>query len=103
MPSEFKLDKLLVWYMDVKRFQTDKMKALMEKIRDVYAAKLPNEIYGVYTNELASTSDGKDMAIVWFFGESSWMGKDLEFAKHFDAHYGDGSFEKFLKDFGDYC
>lgn len=99
-PGDFTLSKLMIWYIDVERFAMPQMIELMKKVREVYAAKLPQETYGVYSNELSSTRDGKDLAIVWFFGDYAWMGEDLEFSKHYNEVHGAGSFEAFLKDFG---
>lgn len=97
-PVDFKMNKLLVDYYDVKAFQMDKAMALIKKIQKVMLDKFPNETYGIYTNELPSTKEGKDLAFVSFFQKSGWMGDDWKFADKYNEVHGAGSFATFLKD-----
>ena len=68
---------------------------------DAYAAKSPNETFGIYTNEFPSTKEGKDLAVISFFDKSAWLGEDHSIAKKYDEMNGTGSWDQFLKDWMD--
>lgn len=95
-PNDFVLSKLLVWQVDVERNQSSKLEGLMKKVRAVHAAKLPNDYYGVYNNAFSRSSDGNDLAIVWFFDKYSWVGTDNQFNKLFEEVHGAGTWQPFL-------
>ena len=97
-PVDFTMNKLLVDYYDVKPYQMDKAMKLIEKIQKVMKDKFPNETFGIYTNELPSTKEGKDIAFVSFFEKSGWMGDEWKFADKYNEVHGAGSFASFLKD-----
>ncbi len=97
-PKDFTVNKMLVDIYDVKPFQGAKAMALLEKIKKVMKDKFPTETYGVYTNEMPSTKDGKDIAFISFFEKSAWMGDDWQFADKYNEVHGAGSFGTFLKD-----
>jgi hypothetical protein len=97
-PKDFNVSKLLVWQVNVAEDGYEKIMSIMDMVHKVQASKLPDETYGVYTNELSSTSQGNDLAIVWFFDKWSWMSEDSQFDKKFDEVHGAGSFEKMLAD-----
>ncbi|NNC69450.1 MAG: hypothetical protein HKN90_01350 [Flavobacteriaceae bacterium] len=97
-PKDFVLKNVLVDMYDTKRFKDGEVMALMKKIQKVMTAKYPNETYGIYTNELASMTDGRDLAYVSFFDKSAWMGEDSKFAEKYNEVHGEGSFAKFLED-----
>ncbi len=97
-PNDFKVNKLLVDMYDIKRFQNGKVKKLLKKVEKVMKSKYPETTYGMYMNELPSTKDGRDLAMVWFFEKSAWMGNDPKFAKNYEEVHGDGSFTHFLDD-----
>ena len=97
-PKDFNLNKLLVDMYDIKRFKTSAVLKLLKKIEKVMKTKYANASYGMYTNELPSTKDGRDLAFVSFFENSGWMGEDREFAKKYDEVHGEGSFGYFLKE-----
>jgi hypothetical protein len=97
-PKDFKLNKLLVDFYDVKPFQGSKAMALLEKIKKVMTNKFPAETYGVYTNELPNSKDGNDIAFISFYEKSGWMGEDWKFADKYNEVHGAGSFDTFLKD-----
>ncbi|KKM90568.1 hypothetical protein LCGC14_1237380 [marine sediment metagenome] len=44
---------------------------LVEKIGKVYVKKFPDETYGVYSNELGSAKEGRDLAVISFFDTSA--------------------------------
>lgn len=97
-PVDFKMNKLLVDYYDIKPFQMEKAMKLLENIQKVMKDKFPNETYGIYTNELPSTKDGRDLAFVSFFQKSAWMGDDWKFAEKYNEVHGADSFARFIKD-----
>ncbi len=97
-PKDFMVNKLHLSIYDIKRFKGAKAVGLMKKIHKVMTEKFPDDPYGIYTNEMPSTKEGRDMVFVSFFNKSSWMGEDIEFPKKYDEVHGDGSFAHFLKD-----
>lgn len=99
--KDFNLKNLKLFMIDIKPFQDGKMMKLMEKVQKVMATKHPEAIYGMYTNEMPSTKDGRDFAFVDFFDNSAWMGKEDTFPKDYDEVHGTGSFMTFLKELGE--
>ncbi len=97
-PKDFTINKLLVTYYDVKRGEWDKAMALVKKVTDVYHQKLPADTYGIYTNELPSTKEGRDIAVISFFEKAAWMGEDHSIKPMYEEVYGAGSFAEFLKE-----
>jgi hypothetical protein len=95
-PVDLNISKLYVWQVDVHRDGWEKAMDIMDKVHKVYAEKLPGATYGVYTNELASTSQGNDLAIIWFFDKWAWMAEDNQFAMKYNEVHGEGSFEEML-------
>jgi hypothetical protein len=59
---------------------------------------MPNENFGVYRNELGSTSEGKDIILGFFFDKYAWMGIDNGFNKKYEEVFGKDSFKTFLND-----
>ncbi len=100
-PKDFTIKNILVDIYDVKRFKGSKLLPMLNKIHKTMVEKFPEETFGMYTNELSSMTDGKDLAYVSFFENSSWMGIDGKFSEKFDETHGAGSFEKFLEDWED--
>ncbi|MEO6133149.1 MAG: hypothetical protein ABIQ02_15010 [Saprospiraceae bacterium] len=94
-PSDFNVNRLYVRYVDVARGKMDKAKELLGKVLKVYADKIPGETYGVYYNEVPSSSDGRDITIVSFFDKYSWMSTDDGFDAKFEEVYGKGSMATF--------
>jgi hypothetical protein len=74
------------------------MLELLKNIQKTMVEKFPEETFGMYTNELPSMTDGRDMAYVSFFEKSAWMGIDSKFPEKYNEVHGAGSFEKFLED-----
>jgi len=99
-PNDFTLNKIHLNIFDIKRFKRQKAMELMKKIHKTMTVKFPNDAYGIYTNELPSTKEGRDLTFVSFFDKSSWMSEDNEFPKNFNEVHGEGSFEHFLEDWG---
>ncbi len=75
-PADFNVNKLVVWYVGIARGKTDKVKEILEKVHKVYKEKIPGETYGIYYNELGSSSSGRDLVIVSFFDKYAWMSND---------------------------
>jgi len=96
--KDFEINKVSVFMIDIKRFkQMDFMEKVVKKVVKVYKEKMPDQIYGVYTNEI-NTMDGLDFGWVDFFDSSSWLGKEDKFMQYFEEVHGAGSFVKFLGD-----
>lgn len=96
--KDFEINKVSVFMVDVKRFKDmDFMEKVVKKVVKVYKEKMPEQIYGVYTNELPNM-DGLDFGWVDFFDSSSWLGKDDKFVQNFEEVHGTGSFAGFLAD-----
>ena len=96
--KDFEIDKVSVFMIDVKRFkQGDFIEKVVKKVAKVYKEKMPDQLYGVYSNEM-NNMDGMDFGWVEFFEGSSWLGKEDKFAQYFEEVHGSGSFEKFIAD-----
>ncbi|MBT8185544.1 MAG: hypothetical protein KJN76_11940 [Eudoraea sp.] len=96
--KDFEIKKLSVFMIDVKRFKfEDFMKNVVQKVVKVYKEKMPDQIYGIYTNEM-NNMDGMDFGWVEFFDNSSWMAKEDKFMQYFEEVHGEGSFQTFLAD-----
>ena len=84
--------------VDIKRFKDmDFMGKVVKKVVKMYKEKMPDQIYGIYTNEMPNM-DGMDFAWVDFFDSYSWMAKDDTFMRDFEDVHGTGSFQQFMKD-----
>ncbi|EAR01686.1 hypothetical protein [Maribacter sp. HTCC2170] len=95
---EFEINKVSVFMIDIKRFKDmDFYDKVIKKVVKVYKEKKPDQLYGVYSNELQNM-DGKDFGWVEFFDSSAWLGKEDSFPKDFEAVHGEGSFVQFLAD-----
>lgn len=92
---------LVVDYYDVKRGKMKEAMKLVEKIHKAYSEKLPEETYGVYTNEFSSTKEGRDIAVVSFFENMEQFSQDNGMDKKYDEVHGSGSWDQFLKDWQD--
>lgn len=66
-PNDFNINRLFVRYVDVVRGKMTEAKDIIKKITRVYTEKIPNETYGIYYNEMPSSSSGRDMTIVSLF------------------------------------
>ena len=96
--KDFDINKVSVFMVDVKRFkQQEFLENVVSKVVKVYKEKMPEQIYGVYTNEM-NNMDGMDFGWVDFFDGSSWLGKEDKFPQYFEEVHGAGSFPKFLAD-----
>lgn len=95
------MKNLVVDIYDVKRGKMKDVMALVEKIHKVYTEKIPNETYGIYTNEFSGTKEGKDLAVVSFYENMGQFSQNNGMDKKFDEVYGNGSWDKFLKDWYD--
>ncbi|GAB2767918.1 hypothetical protein GCM10010465_11430 [Actinomadura fibrosa] len=96
--KDFKVDNLLVDMYDIKRYENERMMKAMEKVAKVMKEKYPDMTYGVYTNELPSTKDGRDLAMVFFFDEMGWMGEDSKFVENYNQVYGEKGWDDFMKE-----
>ncbi|MFS4456690.1 hypothetical protein [Maribacter sp. 2304DJ31-5] len=95
---DFKINKVSVFMIDVKRFKRkDFMDKVIKKVVKVYEEKMPDQLYGVYSNEMNNRS-GLDFGWVEFFDNSSWLGKEDKFPQYFEEVHGARSFQGFLAD-----
>ncbi|MGI9549990.1 MAG: hypothetical protein ACR2MT_02225 [Aurantibacter sp.] len=95
---DFEINKVSVFMIDLKRFKNqDFMDKVINKVVKVYKEKMPDQLYGVYTNEM-NNMDGMDFGWVEFFDNSSWLGKEDKFPQYFEEVHGAGSFASFLAD-----
>lgn len=90
-PKDFNVDKLFVRYIDVVRGKFEEVKEMLKKINRVYAEKIPGETYGIYYNEIPSSSSGRDITVVSFFNSWAWMSADDNFNAKYDEIFGKGS------------
>ncbi len=97
-PKDFTIKNMEVDYWDIKRGKYEEALELVGKIHKVYSEKLPEETYGIYTNEFQSTREGKDLAVISFFDNSAYLGQDQGMPKKYDEVYGEGSWKQFLND-----
>ena len=96
--KDFEINKVSVFMIDIKRFkQSEFIEKVLKKVAKVYKEKMPDQIYGVYSNEM-NNMDGMDFAWVDFFDNSSWLGREDKFVQNFEEVHGTGSFVKFLAD-----
>ena len=96
--KDFEINKVSVFMIDVKRFKEQEfMEKVLKKVVQMYKEKMPDQIYGVYSNEMTNM-DGMDFGWVDFFDSSSWLGKEDKFVQNFEEVHGSGSFTKFLAD-----
>ncbi len=100
-PNDFKISKLLVDTYDVKRFKNEEVMASMEKVAKVMKEKFPDRAYGVYTNEMPSTKEGRDLSMIFFFNKMAWMGEDSKFVQAYEEMHGKESWKNFLKEWGE--
>ena len=97
-PTDFTLKYLKVMMMDIAPFKDQQFFGMLQKVKKVMAAKHPNAFYGMYTNELPSSEDGRDFAFVDFFDSMSFMGQEDTFMADFEAVHGAGSFLTFMEE-----
>jgi hypothetical protein len=96
--KDFEINKVSVFMIDVKRFkQSEFIEKVLKKVAKVYKEKMPDQIYGVYSNEM-NNMEGMDFAWVDFFDNSSWLGREDKFVQNFEEVHGTGSFAEFLAD-----
>jgi len=96
--KDFEINKVSVFMIDIKRFkEMEFMEKVVKKVVKVYKEKMPDQLYGVYTNEM-NNMDGMDFGWVDFFEGSSWLGKEDKLPQYFEEVHGAGSFAQFLSD-----
>ncbi len=96
--KDFEINKVSVFMIDVKRNKfMEFMDKVVNKVVKTYKEKMPDEIYGIYSNTM-NNMDGMDFAWVDFFDNSSWLGREDKFLQYFEEVHGAGSFSQFLAD-----
>ena len=102
--KDFTIKNMSVFMIDVKRFKNMEFMAELEKVRKVYAEKMPEKIFGIYHNSMPVNDDRKfqrDFGWVEFFDSMSVMNEDDKFPQYFEEVHGEGSFTKFLETFSE--
>ncbi len=95
---DFEINKVSVFMIDIKRFkEMEFMEKVVKKVVKMYKEKMPEQIFGIYTNEM-NNMDGMDFGFVNFFDSMSWMGEEDTFPKYFEEVHGAGSMLQLLKD-----
>ncbi len=96
--KDFEINKVSVFMIDIKRFKEQEfMEKVLKKVVKMYLEKRPDQIYGIYSNEM-NNMDGMDFAWVDFFNNSSWLGEEDTFAQDFESVHGTGSLQQFMAD-----
>lgn len=93
-PKDFNADKLFIRYIDVARGKMKEVNEILKQIHRVYAEKIPGETFGIYYNEIPSTSSGRDITVTSFFNSYSWMAQDDNFDAKYDEIFGKGKAAK---------
>lgn len=97
MSQDFELNMLRVNFYDIKRGMDswEKVEKIMERFTKLYREHYPDDVFATYSNVMASTGEGKDMAIVGFVDNFAAMGdENPDVPEKYNAMYGEGSFEK---------
>lgn len=67
----------------------------MERFTKLYRELYPEDRFGIYTNVMGSTGEGRDLAIVGFLDNYADMAKENpDVPKQYDEMFGKGSYEK---------
>jgi len=93
--------KRLIWMYDIKRGQGARWSELVGKVKEVYEAKRPTELFWVVWNEFADSKAGMDAALIFAFDDWAWMDRNSNFGKEYEEVHGDGSWHNFLNEFTD--
>jgi hypothetical protein len=104
MNNDFKLNMLDITFWDIKQGMGnfDKATAIIEKFVKVYQTEYPDDNFGIYSNVMGSTAEGRDMAIVGFKDNYAAMAvQHPDLPEKFNAMHGEGSFEKTMQEWGD--
>ena len=100
-PADFKLEKMRVWFADVNPFEGYRVNGFLKKIRATMASTDELDTpFGVYWNDQAN-SEGRDLALVWFFDKWSWMDEDGKFVMHYEKLHGTGSWVQAMDEWRD--
>ena len=98
--KDFKLNMLNLTFFDIKRGMGnwDTLKGIIEKITKVYHENYPNETYGIYSNMMGSTKEGRDLAVVGFMDNFAAMDENIpDFEEKYNAMHGNGSWDRDMK------
>jgi hypothetical protein len=101
-PKDFDLKYLFVQYVDLAPQSGYRYVELLKKAKKVYQENFPDEAYGVYWNAFGDSKEGRDLMLVFFFDDMSWMDRDNSFASKFqEVHGGAGSWVNFWRELDD--
>lgn len=96
--EDFEIDKLMVRYHDIKTFEEERMIKLIDMVGLVMKEKFPEIQYTTYTNIFPSEKEGRDLALVFFFDNYTWLGQDPDFKKAYEEIYGLEELQVFLRE-----
>ncbi|HEY9184185.1 MAG TPA: hypothetical protein VIM94_02560 [Salegentibacter sp.] len=97
-PQNFEMAKLDVTTYDFKAGTYESAMNHIKKISEVFKNQYPETPLGIYVNEFAATKDGQDLSLVYFFDNFASLGEDHKWKEKFETQHGQGSYEKFSKD-----
>lgn len=95
------LNKRIIWAYDIKSGKNARWAELVEKVKKVYEAKLPNESFRVAWNSMAPGNGGTNAVIIWGFENWAVLDRDRDFGDLFEEVHGNGSWHTYLNDFND--
>ncbi|WP_224490642.1 hypothetical protein [Robertkochia flava] len=97
MNIDFKLNMLNITFWDIKMGMGnfDKVKGIVEKFVKLYHESYPDDNFGIYSNVMGSTAEGRDMALVGFMDKYADMAEsNPDVPEKYNAMHGAGSYEK---------
>ena len=101
-PQDFDLKYLMIQYVDLAPQSGYRYVEVLKKAKEVYQENFPDQAYGVYWNAFGDSKEGRDLMLVFFFDDMSWMDRDNGFAMKFqEVHGGAGSWVNFWREIDD--
>lgn len=98
--SDFTLNMLAITFWDIKRGMGnfEKVTGIIEKFVKLYRENWPEDQFGMYSNVMGSTGEGRDLAIVGFMDKYADMANEHpDLPEKYNAMHGAGSFEADMK------
>jgi hypothetical protein len=89
-----------IWFIDIKRGDSYRFNAFMEKIKAAFEKKGEGEMQ-VYENQF-NEENGRDIAIVWGVGNYAGFDKNGSIKKEFEEINGEGSWDSALDEWEEF-
>jgi hypothetical protein len=99
MDNFSKTSKYEVWFVDLKRGQYYRFKALAEKLKKTYAS-MENISFLVFNNQV-HTAGGPDVGLVWGFSTYQEWSTNSGARAAFEKIYGENSWQRMLDEWND--